>query len=101
MIETFVLDNFDNISRKMSGEDKVFKPKLSLPNIIISLIVSLGAAYFAYKCNEKENEATRLVYVLIAFLFPGLYLIYFFIRYSILGGKCGGVDLTKLLAKKR
>ena len=89
MIETFILDNIPNIKSKIDNDEE-FKPKFSLVNIIISLIISLGSAYIAYQCNRHENEATRLIYVIIAFLFPGIYLIYFFIRYSILGYKCNG-----------
>lgn len=90
MIETFLLDNIPNIRDKVENNEDAFKPKFSVINILISLIISCGAAYIAYQCNRHENEATRLVYVLIAFLFPGLYLIYFFVRYSILGYKCNG-----------
>lgn len=101
MIETFLLDNFDNIKQKMNNQDEDFKPKISIMNVIISLIISCGAAYLAYQCNQHENDATRLVFVIIAFLFPGVYLIYFFIRYSILGQSCGGKRSLRNIFKRK
>ena len=48
MIETFFLDNFDSITQKMNNQDEDFKPKISIMNVIISLIISGGTAYLAY-----------------------------------------------------
>ena len=55
---------------------------------IISLIIALIAAYLAYECNAGENNATRWFVTVVAFLFSGLYLIYYLIRYIILGNEC-------------
>jgi hypothetical protein len=99
MIETLILVNFDNIKNKIDNNED-FEPKISLMYIIISLIISFGSAFIAFKCNKYENEATRLIYTIFAFLFPGLYLIYFFIRYAILGYKCDGkIALTNIFKK--
>ena len=68
MIETFILDNIPNIKTKIENDEE-FKPKFSLVNIIISLIISLGASYIAYQCNRHETEATRLIYVVIALFY--------------------------------
>ena len=101
MIETFLLDNADQIKQKMNNKDEPFQPRYSIVNMIISLILSCGSAYLAYLCNKQETEATRLVYMVIAFLFPGLYLLYFFIRYSILGGKCGAKNSLSNIFKRK
>ena len=58
----------------------------------------MAAAYFAYQCNYNESGPTRLVYTIIAFLFPGLYLLYFFIRHVLLGQNCGKKNMKDLLA---
>lgn len=90
MIETLVISQF-NKSRE-DFDDSTFK-NLSPASIIIALLISVAAAYFAFQCNSHEKSATRFVYTLIAFFFPGLYLIYYFIRHVILGDKCKGRQL--------
>lgn len=55
---------------------------------IISIIIGLFAAYLAFQCNRKENIAFQLAATVLAFIFSGWYLIYYVIRYSLLGGKC-------------
>ena len=98
MIETLVISNFSNSNNEnFTEQDKnVLKSmfnNLSPINIIISFVISLAAAYFAYECNSHETKATQFIYTIIAFFFPGLYLIYYFIRHVIIGDKCGGKHL--------
>ena len=105
MIESLLIDNIENFkddnNDRNEGIDVKFMPKVSVSNIIISLVISLSAAYFAYMCNLHETPATRMIYVIIAFLFPGLYLIYFFIRYVVLGYKCGDKMALKNMFKRK
>ena len=94
MIETLVISNFKNKSNENFNDQDHIQLKnmfnnLSPINIIVALIISLAAAYFAYECNSHETKATQFIYTVIAFFFPGLYLIYYFIRHIIIGDKCG------------
>lgn len=56
--------------------------------MIISFLIAFGAAYLAYQCNAKESTGMRLFITVIAFLFGTIYLIYYFIRYVLMGQKC-------------
>ena len=94
MIETLVISNFSNQNNESFNEQdnnqlKNMVNNLSPVNVIVALVISLAAAYFAYHCNSHEPKATQFIYTVIAFFFPGLYLIYYFIRHVIVGDKCG------------
>jgi uncharacterized protein YacL len=56
--------------------------------IIVSLIIAIAAAYLAYECNAYESMPMRIFSTIIAFTFSGIYLIYYFIRYTVLGSNC-------------
>ena len=92
MIETLVISQI-NKNREDFQETKNPFANLSPASIVIALLISVAAAYFAFECNSHQKPATRFVYTLIAFFFPGLYLIYYFIRHVILGDKCKGRQL--------
>jgi hypothetical protein len=64
--------------------------------MIICLLIGLFTAYLAFKCNAKENPPKRLLITLFAFFFSGLYLLYYFIRYVLLGDICFGICPNKL-----
>lgn len=98
MIETLIISNLNNSNTESFNEHDTNQLKnmfsnLSPVNIVVALVISLAAAYFAYECNSHETKATQFIYTVIAFFFPGLYLIYYFIRHVIIGDKCGGKHL--------
>ena len=92
MIETLVISQASN-NKEAFHESKNPFHNLSPASIIIALLISVAAAYFAFECNSHQKPATRFIYTVIAFFFPGLYLIYYFIRHVILGDKCKGRQL--------
>lgn len=55
-----------------------------MTNLII-LIIGVAAAYLAYECNANEPMEWRIFITIIAFLFSNIYIIYYFIRYVLLG----------------
>lgn len=61
---------------------------------IFTLVISLLAAYIAYVCNNGENRMYRLFVVIFAFLFTGIYLLYFVIAHLLLRKKCSGKDIA-------
>ncbi len=65
--------------------------------IIISLLIAFGTAYLAFSCNDKETPATRFIVTFFAFLFSGIYLVYYFIIYILLNKKCNGKDISDLV----
>jgi hypothetical protein len=105
MIETLVISNLnksntENFNEQDTNQLKNMFNNLSPVNVIVALVISLAAAYFAYHCNSHETKATQFIYTVIAFFFPGLYLIYYFIRHVIVGDKCGGRHLMMRKLKK-
>lgn len=55
-----------------------------MTNLII-LIIGVAAAYLAYERNANEPMGWRIFVTVIAFLFSNIYIIYYFIRYVLLG----------------
>jgi quinol-cytochrome oxidoreductase complex cytochrome b subunit len=85
-----------------NNENKLSMHKIIL--IAIGLIICFGTSYLAFNCNLNEKPATRALYTIFAFLFSGIYLIYYFIYHVILGKKCGsGKDISNIVTnmKKR
>lgn len=65
--------------------------------IIFALIISFGTAYLAFSCNEYEKPASRALYTIIAFLFSGIYLIYYFIVHVLLDIKCDSRRINNII----
>lgn len=55
-------------------------------NLII-LAIGVAAAYLAYEANAGEPMGMRILITVVAFLFSNIYIIYYFIRYVLLGDK--------------
>jgi hypothetical protein len=56
---------------------------------IVSVLVSFASAYLAWTCNCHESTGARVFLTILAYLFGGLYLMYYFILYILLGKACG------------
>jgi hypothetical protein len=67
--------------------------------IIIVLIISFLTAYIAYECNLGESPASRFLVTLFAFLFAGVYLIFYFIYHVLLDYPCGGGKVIRNIVK--
>jgi len=55
---------------------------------VLALVIGLLTAKLAYNCNSKSDPVVRILAMLFGFFFSGLYLLYYFIRYVLLGNKC-------------
>jgi hypothetical protein len=55
---------------------------------VLALVIGLFTARLAYNCNAKSDPVVRILALLFGFFFSGLYLIYYFLRYVLLGQKC-------------
>ena len=99
MIELFAISKI--VEHMKTDLDSVegfgFTKNTSHSVIILSFIIACGTSYIAYQCNSNENPATRFIIAIIAFMFSGVYLVYYFIRYIMLDGKCAGEGPSRLL----
>lgn len=56
--------------------------------MLISYIIAFGAAYLAYMCNMRSSMVVRILSTVLAFLFSGFYLLYYFVWHVLLGRAC-------------
>jgi hypothetical protein len=66
---------------------------------IIGIILMIYAGYLAWNCNKKSGLLMRILFTILAIYFGLLYLIYYFIRYKVLGGSCDD-DLFPNISEK-
>lgn len=85
MLEYFVCKHMSN--KEEGFESTIMNDQIS--NLIV-LIVAVAAAYLAYECNAHESAGTRIAITILAFLFSNIYIIYYFIRYVLVGDMCKG-----------
>lgn len=88
----------NNNIREGLNEDP--KNKIPISWIVMAIIISLGTAYIAYSCNEYEQPATRALSTIIAFLFSGFYLIYYFIVHVLFDRKCSSRGINNIIKNK-
>lgn len=69
-----------------------------MTNLII-LAIGVAAAYLAYEANAGEPMGMRILITVVAFLFSNIYIIYYFIRYVLLGDKIGSSSGKKSTSK--
>lgn len=75
-------DNVDNVIEN-------FKNKCQFDiYLFISILISLMIAYIAYRCNENLGKATQIFYTIIAFLFSGIYFVFYLIYHILMGVPC-------------
>ena len=85
-------ENFNSSSDHLKNTTKI-----PISWIISAIIISLATAYIAYSCNEYEKPATRALSTIIAFLFSGFYLIYYFIVHILFDRKCGSRGINNIV----
>jgi ABC-type dipeptide/oligopeptide/nickel transport system permease component len=56
-------------------------------SIILSIIISLYAAYLSYSCKNQYGELSRILLSICAFILGPIYLIYYFFV-NFLTGNC-------------
>jgi hypothetical protein len=101
MLEFFtaykIAQHFMNGKEGFENEDSLSAVPLSW--IIIVLVISFMTAYIAYECNLGESPASRFIVTLFAFLFAGIYLIFYFIYHVLLDYPCGGGKAIRNIVK--
>tara|TARA_Y200000002_G_C22520527_1_gene595324 strand:+ start:26 stop:268 length:243 start_codon:yes stop_codon:yes gene_type:complete len=71
----------------LNDKKKLNKLKLTVI-IIIKLIVSLIASYLVWDCNKNKNLFIKIIFLLIAFIFSEVYILYYAIYRIFMGNKC-------------
>jgi hypothetical protein len=82
-VGTYVQQQKENFENNVNNEIEYNRDLL-----LVSFIISLFSAYLAWTCNKGENTGPRVFLTIIAYLFGGLYLLFYFIMYMLLGRKC-------------
>jgi hypothetical protein len=91
------VESFSNKKQKPITDNKSMDMN-TIILIVLGLVICIGTSYLAYSCNCNEIPATRAIYTIFAFLFSGIYLIYYFIFHVILGKKCGsGKNISNIV----
>ena len=81
MIETFLIEKLTNKDNQNMGFSYFF---------VVSLVIAICTAYLAFICNKNSNKPRQFLITLFAFLFNGIYLLYFFIVNVLMGYNCNG-----------
>lgn len=87
----------DKLSEKKEDFQSMDSSSYPWTWIVMTILIALGTSYLAFSCNDKETPATRFVVTLFAFLFSGIYLMYYFIVYILLNKKCNGKDISDMM----
>lgn len=54
----------------------------------VNLILMVVAGYLAWMCNIGETPLVRILYTILAAIFSGLYLLYYFVYRILMGNPC-------------
>jgi len=81
------LEKFINRGYEGMTNDELLD-SMGMIGLIISIMISLATAYLAYECNRGSNAGVRWLVTLVAFLFSGLYLIYYLFAHVVFGDQC-------------
>lgn len=82
---------FDNEQKDVQIVVQKSNVNLQAVNLILGvlgIVIGILTARLAYMCNYKSDPMVRVLAVLFGFFFSGMYLIYYFVRYVLLGQKC-------------
>lgn len=105
MIEFFIIKNIVNNLRKesfkikerfannedinsiLNRESKHFDILMFLTSLAV-LFVSILTSKHAYNCSSNSDTFTRIISMLFAFFFTGLYMVWYFVKNALLKNKC-------------
>ena len=107
MIELFTVFSLFDTYTKSIGEEKEVKENFTsdvmvtetipLSWIIIALLISACAGYLCFECNRMEKPATRAIYTIVAFLFSGFYILYYFVVRVLLNYPCPSRGINNIV----
>lgn len=85
IIETYLYNKVNDINKKRKCNVKKIN---YIVFIITKLLITSISLFFAIKCNQNKSFYIKALFILIAFLFSDVYLLYIIFYYLILGKKC-------------
>lgn len=102
-----MIEYFGALAMKNSNDDETKHSLLSYFSgmttigTILSFMISIATAYLAYQCNKKNGIIIRILVTIIAFLFSGIYLIYYLFAHVLFGEGCktSPINLKKMRNK--
>ena len=86
MLEYLMIQGFKSNQESENFMD--YMGNVNIINHIFSLAISLSTAYLAYQCNARSGIIQRIVVTIFAFIFSGIYLIYYLLAHIIFGKQC-------------
>ena len=92
-----IMEKYSNIQENFNTEYDI----RDIFSFLLALFVSVSAAYLAHECNAKTAQGARILITLFAFFFSSIFLIYYFVYYVLLDGKCNGNGYVKVVKKLR
>ena len=98
MIETYLAYK---CSLKNSTKNEPFINSLNnvkLLGTLLSFTISFATAYLAYQCNLNTDKLSRYIITILAFLFSGIYLVYYLFSHVVFGYPCktSPINLNKI-----
>jgi len=73
---------------------------VTLLGTIFSFTISFATAYLAYQCNRNTDKVSRYLITIVAFLFSGLYLVYYLFAHVVFGSSCKTKPISLKKLKK-
>ena len=102
-----MIEYFGALAMKNSKDDETkhslfsYFSGITTIGTILSFMISIATAYLAYQCNKKNGIIIRILITIIAFLFSGIYLIYYLFAHVLFGEGCktSPINLKKMRNK--
>lgn len=73
---------------------------VTLLGTIFSFTISFATAYLAFQCNRNTDKVSRYLITIVAFLFSGLYLVYYLFAHVVFGSSCKTKPISLKKLKK-
>ena len=98
LIESFLIDKLrdklnrytdDNLTERFQGGGGSATGKSGIILAILNILLAIIAGYLCWNCNANHGTPLRVLYTVIAVVFSGLYIIYYFMAHVILRMPCG------------
>ena len=89
-----MIDYFGALAIEQSNADDIkysfldYFTNITPIGTILSFVISIATAYLAYQCNKKNGIIIKILITIVAFLFSGIYLIYYLLAHVLFGKGC-------------
>jgi hypothetical protein len=78
-MDIFLFNNLINPSKKEKLKEGFSIKDISfVPNKVAIILISFVSIYLCWNANEDTNFFVKIIYCIFAFIFSGIYLIYYY-----------------------